>query len=346
MNLKELSEAFGVSGDEEEVRQVILCHIKDHVDEVKIDTIGNILATKKGTGAVDLRVMVAAHMDEIGFMVTGHDSNGLLEFRTVGGVHPVIMPGSRLMVGKKKLAGVIDIEPIHMAGRSSSFGNVKSTKNLRVDIGVDSKSAAKSKAPLGTYMTFDTKFTEMSDKIVCGKAFDDRVGCAVLVELLTGDPLPFDLLAAFTVQEEVGLRGATVAAFALEPDVAFVLEGTVCNDLPQEPDEDRTPVTRLGHGPAISVMDRSMIADRRLVNHLIKTAEQHDIPYQIKAPGSGGTDAGAIHKSRAGIPSAVVSTPCRYIHSPAALMNLDDFNNVVRLMRRALAALTPAVLER
>ncbi|MBN1287709.1 MAG: M42 family metallopeptidase [Anaerolineae bacterium] len=345
MILQELSDAFGVSGNEEEVRQIVLRHSKEHVDEVKIDTIGNVLATKKGTGAAGLRVMVTAHMDEVGFMVVDHDSNGLLGFRSIG-IHPMVTPGSRLVVGPKKLPGVVGIEPIHMAWGASGYADIKKTDSLRVDIGADSKSSAQGKAPLGAYMTFDTKFTELSEKIVRGKAFDDRVGCAVLIDLLAGDPFPFDLLAAFTVQEEVGLRGATVAAFALEPDVAFALEGTICNDLPQEPGEDQTPVTRLGAGPAISVMDRSMIADRRLVNHLVETAKAHDIPYQIKAPGAGGTDAGAIHQSRAGIPSAVVSTPCRYIHGPAAIMNLDDFNNVIRLMREALKALTPAVLER
>jgi tetrahedral aminopeptidase len=345
MILKELSEAFGPSGAEGEVRRAILCHVKERADDLKIDALGNILATRKGTGGSDLKVMVAAHMDEVGFMVTGHGSDGLLEFLTVGGIHPIVTPGSRVVVGPKKLPGVVGMTPIHMDGRKSTFGNVVETNALRIDIGVSTKAAAKRKAPVGTYVAFDTPFVELGPT-VRGKAFDDRAGCAVLVDLFTGDPFPFDLLAAFTVQEEVGLRGAQVAAFALEPDVAFALEGTICNDLPQEPDEDRSPVTRMGHGPAITVMDRSVITDRRLVNHLVATADKHGIPHQFKAPGAGGTDAGAIHLSRAGVPSVVVATPCRYIHGPAAIMHLEDFNNTVRLMREALLALEPSVLDR
>ena len=342
MILKELSEAFGVSGAEDEVRQLILCHINEHADEVNVDALGNILATRRGTGQHNMRVMVAAHMDEVGFMVVGHESDGTLKFRAVGGVHPSVMLSTRVVVGPKKLPGVVGVLPIHMAHEVGNFGKVVETKTLRVDIGVSSKEAAKRKAPVGTYMTFDTAFTELGPT-VRGKAFDDRAGCAALIELFTGERFPFDLCAAFTVQEEVGLRGAGVAAYRFAPDVAFVLEGTVCNDLPQEPDEDKTPVTRLGHGPAISVMDRSMIADRRLVEHLVATAKAHDIPYQFKAPGTGGTDAGAIHLAREGIPSAVVSVPCRYIHGPAAILSLQDYENAVRLMREALLALEPSV---
>ncbi len=343
MILKELSEAFGVSGAEDEVRQAIMCRIRDHADEVKIDALGNVLATRRGAGKVNLRVMVTAHMDEVGFMVVGHDSDGLLKFRAVGGVHPNVTPGTRVVVGPKKIPGVIGMSPIHLA-RDSNFGKVVEINALRVDIGVSNKDAAKRKAPLGTFMTFDTRFTELGPT-VRGKAFDDRVGCAVLVDLFTGVPFPFDLYAAFTVQEEVGFRGAQVAAFALEPDVAFALEGTICNDLPQEPDKDRPPVTRLGHGPAISVMDRTVIADRRLVDHLVGTAKTHGIPYQFKTPGAGGTDAGAIHTARAGVPSAVVSVPCRYIHGPAAIMSLADYDNAVKLMRQALLSLEPSILK-
>ncbi len=346
MILKELSEAFGVSGAEDEVRRVIYKQIKDHADTIEVDSIGNILATRKSTKKNALRVMIAAHMDEVGFMVTDHGSDGLLEFRTVGGIHPVVTPGSRVVVGrKKKLPGVVDIAPIHMTW-GPNYGTIAKTPTLRIDIGTSKKSEAEGKAPLGTYIAFDTPFVELSARTVRGKAFDDRAGCAVLIDLFTGDPFPFDLLAAFTVQEEVGLRGARVAAHALKPDVAFALEGTICNDLPQEPDEDRSPITRQGGGPAITVMDRSVIADRRLVDHLIETATKHDIPYQFKAPGAGGTDAGVIHLTREGVPSAVVAVPCRYIHSPAAIMHLDDFDNTVRLMREALMAFTPSVLAR
>jgi endoglucanase len=165
----------------------------------------------------------------------------------------------------------------------------------------------------------------------------------VLVELLRGEPLTFDLHAAFTVQEEVGLRGARVAAFAIDPDCAFALEGTIADEIPKE--KDASPTTRLGKGPAITVMDRSFIADRRLVQLLIGTAEDQDIPYQIKQPGLGGTDAGAIHLAREGVPSATVAVPSRYIHSPVALLSMDDFDNTVRLMRESLSRLTRDTLK-
>lgn len=343
--LKELSEAFGVSGAEDGARQAILCHIRDHADDLKTDALGNVIALRRGTGERQLRVMVAAHMNEVGFMVTGHDNDGLLKFAPVGGVLPNVMPGTRVVVGPKKAPGVIGMVPIHLTGGSPSFGKVVETTALRIDIGVSSKDAAKRKAPLGAYATFDTPFVELGPT-ARGKAFDDRAGCAVLIDLFTGDPFPFDLYAAFTVQEEVGLRGAQVAAHAIAPDVAFALEGTVCNDLPQEPDEDRSPITRLGHGPAISVMDRTLIADRRLVDHLVAAAKAHGIPYQIKSPGPGGTDAGAIHLAQAGVPSVVVSVPCRYIHSPASIIHLQDVENTARLMRQALLSLDSSVLNR
>jgi putative aminopeptidase FrvX len=165
----------------------------------------------------------------------------------------------------------------------------------------------------------------------------------VLVELLQGDRFDFDLHAAFTVQEEVGLRGARVAAFAIDPDCAVALEGTIADDIPR--DKDVSPTTELGKGPAITVMDRSFIADRRLVRLLTSTAEELDIPYQIKQPGVGGTDAGAIHLAREGVPSATVAVPSRYIHGPVALLRLEDFNNTVRLMRESLSRLTRETLD-
>jgi endoglucanase len=171
---------------------------------------------------------------------------------------------------------------------------------------------------------------------VKGKALDDRAGCAVLAELLAGD-YGFDLTAVFTAQEEVGLRGARVAAYRVAPEVAFVLEGTVCDDLPKE--ADATPVTELGKGPAITVMDRSFMADPRLVRLLTATAEREGIPYQFKRAAAGGTDAGAIHLSREGVPSVTVAMPVRYIHAPVSLMSLNDFDDTVRLMRAALHTL-------
>jgi putative aminopeptidase FrvX len=346
MILKELSEAVGVSGDEEGVRAVVLDAAREHVDQVKVDTLGNVLTFKRGTGRRRMRVMLAAHMDEIGLMVVGHDSDGFLQVRAVGGIDPRLLPGVLLQVGPDRIPGVIGIKPIHLLKREEGEKALK-IEDLVVDVGAKGKDEAKGLAPLGTYATFATRFRNLGPgpglgPTVSGKAFDDRAGCAVLVELLRGERFRFDLHAAFTVQEEVGLRGARVAAYAIEPDCAFALEGTVADDIPK--DKDVSPTTELGKGPAITVMDRSFIADRRLVRLLTSTAEELGIPYQFKQPGVGGTDSGAIHKSREGVPSATVAVPCRYIHSPVALLSLDDLDNTVRLMRESLSRLTRRTL--
>ena len=341
MILKELSEAHGVSGNEGDVRSIVLDAVRDHVDGVRIDALGNLLTVKHGTDQDPMRVMLAAHMDEIGLMVVDHDDKGLLKVRAVGGIDARLLPGVRLAVGPDRIPGVIGIKPIHLV-ESDEMGKVTKVEKLMVDIGAKGKEEAQELAPLGTYATFATPYRELGPTVT-GKAFDDRAGCAVLVELLRGDRFSFDLHGVFTVQEEVGLRGARVAAFAVDPDCAFALEGTIADDIPKEKDE--SPTTELGKGPAITVMDRSFIADRRLVRLLTGTAEELDIPYQIKQPGLGGTDAGVIHLAREGVPSATVAVPSRYIHSPVALLSLDDFNHTVHLMRESLSRLTRETLE-
>jgi putative aminopeptidase FrvX len=358
MILRELSEAVGVSGNEEDVRTILIDAVREHVDEVRVDAMGNVLAFKRGTarpsgptepgevsskpGRQRMRVMLAAHMDEIGLMVVGHDNDGFLQVRSVGGIDPRLLPGTLLQVGPERIPGVIGVKPIHLL-KEEEGEKAPKLEDLVVDIGAKGKDEASKLAPLGTYATFTTRFRELGPT-VSGKAFDDRAGCAVLVELLRGERFRFDLHAAFTVQEEVGLRGARVAAYGIEPDCAFVLEGTIADDIPK--DKDASPTTELGKGPAITMMDRSFIADRRLVRLLTSTAEELGIPHQIKQPGIGGTDAGAIHLAREGVPSVTVAVPCRYIHSPVALLSLDDFNNTVQLMRESLSRLTRRTLNR
>lgn len=340
MWLKKLSEAVGVSGHEDEVRQIIIDAIAGQVDEYRVDSMGNVIALKKGDGSSALKVMIAAHMDEVGFMISQIEDSGLLRFFKVGGLDDRILPAKAVWIGDKKVPGVIGVKPVHLTERNERDKPIK-YKQLTIDIGASSKDEAEKLVHLGDYATFATEFVELdpegqSWRTVRGKAFDDRVGCAVLIELLA-TRYPFDLYAVFTVQEEVGLRGAQVAAFAVEPDLAFVLEGTGANEIPTK--KDISPSTRLGHGPAITIMDRSFIADRRLVRLLTDTAEELDIPYQIKQPVIAGTDAGAIHRSKEGVPSVTVSVPCRYIHSPAAILSLDDFDNTVRLVQESLPKL-------
>ncbi len=341
MILKELSEAAGISGQEDAVREIILGAISEYVKDVQIDSMGNVLARMPAAnGAANApRVMLAAHMDEVGFMVTGHDSDGLVRFDSVGGIDERILPGLRVKIGKDATPGVIIWTPIHMNREQS----VVKMSNLRIDVGASNKGEAEGKAAAGAMVVFDAAYTEIGETTLRGKAFDDRGGCALLVEVLKNGPYPVDVLAAFTVQEEVGLRGATVAARALNPDAAIVLECTTAFDLPNPSDDaddalrdSHNPTTILGKGPALTLMDRSIIVSPKIVQFLRDTAAEENIPYQVKTRMGGGTDGGAIHMANGGVLTAVVSVPCRYIHTPLALMNRTDFNNTLALVRAAL----------
>jgi putative aminopeptidase FrvX len=336
--LKELSEAFGVSGCENKVRGVIIEAIKDHVDEYRVDSIGNLIALKRGTGESELKVMVTAHTDEVGLMITHFEENGSLRFRPVGGIDDRILLSKVVLIGKDRLPGVIGVKPVHLVQEKERHQVVK-VDQMTIDIGAKSKEEAEKAVKIGDYAAFATSFCQLTEdglRTVKGKAFDDRAGCAVLIEILK-ERYPFDLYPVFTVQEEVGLRGARVVGYTVEPDAAFVLEGTVCDDMPKK--KDVSPTTELGAGPAITIMDRSFIADRGLVRLLVETAEELDIPHQFKQPGVGGTDAGAIHLAKEGVPSVTVSVPCRHIHSPVCLLSLNDLENTVRLMKAALGKL-------
>lgn len=348
MYLKELSEAIGVSGQEDAVRKIVLKAIDGHATDIRINALGGVTAIKRGTdGANRPRVMLAAHMDEVGFMVTGHDSDGLIRFTAVGGIDDRILPGLRVRVGDKQLPGVVLWTPIHRNREQS----VVKIKNLRIDIGATSKDQAAGKVKRGERIAFDSQYMEIGAKTLRGKAFDNRVGCSILIDVLQGEPYPCDVLAAFTVQEEIGLRGAQVAAQALMPDAALVLEGTTAHDIPNptaDPDDNTAPnpATRLGAGPALTVMDRSLITDPRLLSYLKQIATQSGLPYQLKTQLGGGTDGGSIHRAGGGAPTAVISVPCRYIHSPAALLNRDDYRHTVELVRAALNGLTWDVIGR
>jgi tetrahedral aminopeptidase len=338
--LENLCNACAVSGDEGVVRKIVLEQIETHVDEVTVDALGNVLATKKGTSAHHLKVMIAAHMDEIGFMITADNGDGIFRFDTVGGIDPRQMAGKPVWVGKDKTPGVIGAKPIHLT-TSGERSNTIGVNSLRIDVGPKNKNKVK----VGDRATFATEYLKIGPSIRA-KALDDRLGVAMLIELLKHAPVNIDLQAAFTVQEEVGLRGARVAAYALDPDIAFALDSTPAYDLPNWEDEENTRYnTKLGLGPAIYIADRGTLSDPRLIRHLAATGDAAGIPYQFRQPGGGGTDAGAIHRQKAGIPSVSVSVPGRYAHTAAGLIRIDDWKNTLALMHTALSKITPDILK-
>jgi len=340
--LRQLTEAFGVSGNEKEVRLLIHDLIADHVDEWHVDSMGNLTATKKGDGSSAMRVLVDAHMDEVGLMVTGIDRDGTLKFTSVGGFDDRALLGKVVKVGPKRFNGVIGARPIHLLKRSA-INRVVRKDSMRIDIGALDKDKAAAKVKPGQTAAFVTSYEEIGE-CALGKAFDDRAGCAVIVELLRRDPYPFDLLVSFTVQEEVGSRGAGIVSYREKPDAAIVLECTPAYDQPNK--EETSPNVSLGAGPSIYVMDRGTIQDPRLVAHIVATAENRSIPYQIRQPGGGGTNTSAIQRAAGGVPAATIATPTRYLHAPVSMINLNDFSQVIELTDACLRSLMPEVIVR
>ncbi len=347
--LEALSNAAGVSGGEEAVRDFIAGEAREHVDGLEIDPLGSLIARLapaargvrgRGAGARGARggrgphVMLCAHMDEIGFMVAAATKEGLLRFRSVGGIDPRLLPGQAVRVGPRALRGVIGMLPPHLV-KKADRERVIPEKELYIDIGAASREEAESLVSVGDYVVFDTVY-ERWGRVRKGKAFDDRIGSAMLLSLVRRRP-PVPVTAVWSVQEEVGLRGATAAARRVRPDVAIVLEGTFCTEGPGLSAEEQFP--RMGHGPVLTIHDRSLMAHEKLVALLRGTARRERIPVQIKRPGLGGTDAGRISLSGTGVPSAVVSVPCRYIHAPAALLDVRDAQRAVALVGHALDAL-------
>jgi putative aminopeptidase FrvX len=347
--LERLCNASAVSGAESEVRRIVLDEIRQPVAEaggtITVDSLGNVLVTPPGAGSTSTqttnrtRLMVAAHMDEIGLMVTGEDGEGIFRFDTVGGLDTRQLIGKAVVVGKERLPGIIGAKPIHLTTAEERKSPVAKDA-LRIDVGPENTKKVK----IGDRATFATSFRQVGGSLMA-KALDDRFGVAILVELVKHPPANVDLLAAFTVQEEIGLRGAHVAAYALDPQAAMVIDSTPALDLPAwDGTENERYNTRLGAGPAIYLADRGTLSDPRLIRHLVETADQLGIPYQFRQPGGGGTDAGAIHKQRAGIPSVSVSIPGRYLHTAVAIARRSDWENTMALVYAALASFTPEIL--
>ncbi len=322
--LKELCEISGVSGDEDRIRLYIKEKICDFVDDLTEDAYGNLIVRK---GKVkNPKILLAAHMDEVGMMITNIEKNGLLKFRTIG-LRVQSILAKRVLIGEKRIPGVIGHKPIHLTTPAET-ARIPEVKELFIDIGANSKEEAENLVQIGDLATFNTQFCKNGDTIT-GKAFDNRIGCYVLMKLIRETDL--SAYFAFTVQEELGLRGARIVAYRVQPDIAIAVDTTGASEFPEKKDQPAYPV--LGKGPALTIADATIICDRRILTIFKKTAEKYGIKYQYKQPMIGGTDAGVMHITREGIPSAVVSTPARYIHSPLSIASMKDINETTRLLK-------------
>ena len=340
--LEKLCNSMAVSGDEGEVRRIVLDAVKPYADEVKIDALGSVLVRKKARtqqGRKPFRVLLDAHMDEVGFMIVNDEGDGFYQFKTVGGIDERHLVGKQVIVGKDHTPGVISARPIHMTDYIERSHTVD-VDSMRIDLGPEGK------AKIGDRATFATKFRQVGPSIM-SKSIDDRIGVAILIELLKKAPKHIELCLAFSVQEEIGLRGAKVAGYYFDPDVAIAIDSTPARDLPDyDGKENYTYNTKLGLGPAIYPAHSPVISDPRLVGFLAEVGTKHNIPYQFRQPGGGGTDAGAIQQARAGVPVVSVSVPHRYTHSPVSVSRVDDWKNTLNLLYSALQEITPAVLKR
>jgi endoglucanase len=334
--LEKLSNACGVAGREDEVRKIVRDSLKTYVDEISEDKLGNIIAVKKGKKSAP-RVMLAAHMDEIGLFVKTITKEGFLQFTKIGGIDDRILLGQKVMVHTEKgpLHGIIGSKPPHIQ-KEEERKKVLTYDELFIDIGAESQEEAKKMGvKIGDPVSFDIKFAKIGNDVVVGKAFDDRVGCAIMIETMKMlKQTECTVYAVGTVQEEVGLRGATVAAFGIYPDVGIALDVTVAGDVPGVK-EVEAPV-KMRKGPAIEVADMGLITHPKVLRLLVEAAEENNIPYQLETGLPGSTDAARIALTREGVPSGVVSVPTRYIHSPASMASLKDMENAVKLTVAAL----------
>jgi len=328
--IKKLVEAVSPSGYEAPIRQVIRAEVEPLADEVRVDNLGNLITRKGQRTAEGLKIMLVAHMDEIGVMATHIDEKGFVRFIPIGGVRPQTCPGGRVRF-MNGAAGVIGAERIENLSKAPGF------EQMFIDLGASGP--ADCPVRVGDIAAFDRPFLDLGKRLV-SKTMDDRIGVAVLIESLRRlGTTPHELYFVFSVQEEVGVRGATVAAYGLEPDLGLAVDVTAWGDTLKVA---RMEVA-LGKGPAIKVRDSGMLADPRVVNWMVHTAESAGLPYQLEVLERGGTDAQAIQLSRAGVPAGTLSIPCRYVHSPSEMVDYDDVQHAVSLMLELLG--NPVHLE-
>lgn len=332
--LKELCALPGVSSHEDAVRAYIEEQAKTYADSIRTDSMGNLIVEKRGKIPGEKKLMLAAHMDEVGLMVHTITDEGYLKFDTVGGIDRRVLVGKAVLVGEKQLPGIIGLKAFHLT-TPEERKKLPKLKEFYIDIGAKDGDEARAFVSPGDVAVFDTDVLESGNGYLKAKAIDDRVGCAVMVELLR-EPLPMDCTFVFTVQEEVGTRGAFGAAFSVTPDIALVLEGTTAADLPDM--EGRQRVCSPGKGPVIPFMDGGTVYDRGLFELLRDLAQKNDIPWQTKEYLSGGTDASAIQRSKDGVRVGAVSAAVRYLHTPSSVASIEDCQNILNLTRLFLSA--------
>lgn len=333
--LKTLCYLSGASGYEDEVRDYILERVLPYSDGIITDSMGNLIITKKGKINCGRNILICAHMDEVGIIINGIDNDGYLRFDFLGGIDRRVIIGKRVYIGKDRVHGVIGIKAYHHVSKEEEK-SVPSLSEMYIDIGVASRDEAKELVSLGDAGVFEDSVLEFGEGFLKAKAIDDRVGCAAMIKLLESE-LPCDCTFAFTVQEEVGTRGAKIAAARVKPDIAIVLEGTTAADLPEVPEGKR--ICRLGDGIVIPFMDRGAIYSRKLFKTVTELADRNEIKWQTKTMIAGGTDAQAVQRSGAGVETIALSAPIRNIHSPASIAKISDFEIMPRLVTLLLETL-------
>ena len=333
--LKELCLINGTSGDEGKVRDYIITQIKDYC-EYSVDNMGSIIAYKKGKKAPKQKISINAHMDEVGFIVTGITDDGYLRFTSVGGIDSRVCLDRIVTVGKKAVKGVIGDKAFHLLS-SDEKDRCPSFDDLLIDIGATSKDEAEQYVSLGDFAYFYSDYVELGNGYIKAKALDDRIGCMLMIELIKSE-LEYDTVFCFNVQEEVGLRGSKCTSYAVDADIAIVLESTTAADLDGVSGANRVCV--LGDGPVISFMDNRTIYDRELFELGFAVAKENNIPAQTKTAVAGGNDAGAIQTSGDGAKVMAISLPTRYIHSGASVVKASDIDETRRLLKALLPKLT------
>lgn len=327
--LKKLTNAFGVSGSDEEIKKIIIEEITPYCDKIDILKDGNIIAFKKGRKTSPKKLMISAHTDEVGFMVKDITNEGYLEICEVGGIDPRILLSKKVLVGDSKIPGIIGIKAVHMTNKEEREMALPLEK-LYVDIGATDKEDVQKHVLRGDYIMFDSEYTPLSDLRVKAKALDDRVGVSVLIDLLK-EETEYDYYAVFNSLEEIGLRGAMTASYFVNPDVALILEGTTCSDVIGT--EEHMQSTTLGGGAALSLCDGASISNREFNSFILDLAKKNDIKLQIKRTNKGGNDAGTVQVARDGTKTAVISVPLRYIHSPVSVMDKRDYESAKKIVR-------------